>query len=175
MEYVRIQLRFAVAFALLRHNVQQYRSFGLLCKFQRFADLLQVMPVDGTKIFESQFFEQNSVDDRIFDRVPGMLHPGYHAFADERHFRNIFLYLSFHGDVLPRTAQSAQIVRQPSDVRGNGHSIVVEHDDDLRIEMGRIVEGFKSKPSCHGTVAYDGHYLVILSRKIPRSSKPQPQ
>ena len=70
VEFIRILLRRSVAFALLRHHVDENRAGGLLCQFQHLHGLRKIVAVHRSEIGEAQFLKDDAAgQQRVFDPV----------------------------------------------------------------------------------------------------------
>ena len=61
--------------------------------------------------------------------------------------------------------------RHAPDCLGNGHAVVVEHDEDVRVEDLQAVESLVDEAVVEGTVANEGDYMAALPLQIARLRK----
>ena len=65
-----------------------------------------------------------------------------------------------------RFAQQAQILIQAAVVLGDGHIIVVDKDDEVAVQLGRIVERLERFAAAERTVADDGYHIAVLALEV---------
>ena len=75
---------------------------------QRFAEFLDVVTVDRADILPSQFLENDSVDDGVFDVLFGVMDTRYDALTDNRNLGKSSLDLRLCMDVFVGTGDSAE-------------------------------------------------------------------
>ena len=63
-------------------------------------------------------------------------------------------------------AELAEVVIESAMVFGNGHLIVVDDNDEVGTEFGGPVETLEGFATAEGTVAYDGHYVIVAAGEV---------
>ena len=158
-----MMLRRKIPLSLVGNDMHHDRLADVLRLFDGCPHGICVHPVNGAQIRDAQILEQHTGKEDGFDLILGS--------ADLLHNLRILVaqgivHLIAKIQIRIRGADSLQILGHSSHVLGNRTVIVVENDDKIRIQPGRIVQAFIGKTSCQRTVSDHGYHRIMLSSKI---------
>ena len=140
METGRIFLRWLVALALFGQNVHQHRVIQLFRLPKHLAELGNVVPVHRPQIGDAHILKEHPRDKQLLDAVLGALdlvdHGRAHHGNPVQGVGHVFLQVV----IAAACSQAVQIARHSAHVLGNGHFIVVEHDDEILLHARRVVQ-----------------------------------
>ncbi len=129
------------------------------------------MPVHRPKIRKAELFEQNAVDQRVFQGVSHFCQPVHHAVADSGDLLKSPLELVLKAVVAFGNAQFAEVVFKAARALPDRHFIIVEDDDGLCLGIAQVVQRLVSKTAGHGAVADDGNRLVVFALQVSGGAK----
>jgi hypothetical protein len=162
-----------VAFALLRHDVDQERTVASVAHvLEHRQQVIDIVAVDRADIEEAELIEQRAAGDeaaRIFldgDRAL-LQHAAWQALGDLAH-PMAQAPIGWPGH------PARQIGRQRTDRRGDRHIVVIEHDDQPRVHGAGVVHRLIGHAGRHGTVADHGNNVVLLAFEIAGDGHAEP-
>ena len=160
-----IGLRWCVAVALLcqaMHNHRTGESGGLpQTPFQ----LLNVVTVDRTNVFQAEILEHSLRREHVLDALFHTVQRVEHGFADHWGAGECTSPPAQHSFVAASGAQRRQMIGEPANGRSVRSRIVVDHDDHWPISGGNVVEGFPGHTAGQGPIA-DYRDNFAISRLI---------
>ncbi len=161
--------RQGIALALLRDDVQELRAFQFADVAQRIQQHVQVVAVDGADVVEAEFLEHGARRDHAFDVLLGALGELQHG----RHALQHLLAAAPHRGIETAGHQLRQIVVQRADRARDGHVVVVEDDQQVRIHRARVVQRLERHAAGHRAVADDGHRALVGAAQFGRDRHAQ--
>ena len=63
--------------------------------------------------------------------------------------------------VAARDAQVGEVIAQSAHIGVDRHVVVVEHDEQVVLEDGGIVEALECQATADGSIANDGHHFAV--------------
>ena len=141
--------------------MQDARSMQVFQALQGKDHLLDVVPVDGTEIPESQGLEEGAA--RFADQVrlcvlghllDGIAELGLAQAVPERGFQPV---------VGGTGGELQQVIVQGAQVPVDGLVVVVQDNEDVGLGAAGVVQSLKRKAAGHGAVADQGYHLLLAS------------
>src|SRR5512139_2143380 len=120
------------------------------------------MAVERADVVEPEVHEEAARKEETLDAALGPLGDLGHGLADSRNpFQDCLCLLL---ELLEESAgqDPAQVVREGAHIGRDGHFVVIENDDEILLEMARVVEALEGKPACESAVADDGNHFETL-------------
>ena len=158
VELHRIVFGRFVAVPLMRNHMHhRHRAVSLFRLPQCVFQLLEIVPVNRTKITESYLVPEHRGKNKTLDAVVHALDQLVYELSG-RYFLRQRGHSANHRLVLRMRNQLLAPVRQKADVLRNGHAVVVKHYDHLlRVEMHDVVQRLEAGAGCHRAIAHDGN------------------
>ncbi len=172
--FVRRRLGGGIALALLGDDVQQDRTLaiGVAHVPQHREEVVQVVPVDRTRIIEAELLEQRAA---MSDHVAGEFLGANRLLVDAARQALRDLAADFaQGHIGTSGQQPREIGRQGPDRRRYRHIVVVEDDDEIGIHRAGIVHRLVGHTGGHRPVADHAHDMVRASFEIARHRHAEP-
>ena len=121
----------------------------LLRHLKRLAELLDIVPVDGSDIVKSEIFEPRI---GIYNALQCALYikRGIRKLVSDK--RNMFQELfcmRFHAVIFGFCSDDGEITRHRADIFGDRHLVVVEHDYEPVVRSAGVVERFIEHSAGH--------------------------
>ena len=147
----RVGLRRRVAFSLPRDDVQELRSSQRLEVAQRRQQRREIVAVDGADIVEAELLEERPRHDQSLDvllcaarELPHRGHPAQRLPAALAHAR-----IELSGEHL------GEALGEGAHVGGDGHLVVVEHHEEVGLDVAGVVERLERHAAGETPVADD--------------------
>ena len=148
-----------IALALLRHDMDQHRALGIVAHIaQHRQQMVEGMTVDRADMVEAHLLEQRAAGDvaaRMFDGA------GDGAVDRLAEIGRQFLAEIAEAHIGAAGGEARQIGAHGAGRRGDRHVVVVEDDDQPRIERAGIVQRLIGHAGRHRAVADDGNDVAI--------------
>ena len=168
-------LRGLVALALDRLDVDDDRP----ARVDRLADALaqrvHVVPVHHADVREAQLLEEHAGHEERLHRLLDVLAQPVRLAADRGDLGDALL------EVLAQAGQgrvepdAVEIELQGADVGADGHLVVVDDDDQRRVQVPGLVERLEGDAAGERAVAQDADDVAaVATRDAPRLDEPQP-
>ncbi len=131
------------------------------------------MPIDRTEVGKAQVLEELAVDEQgfygVFDGIDRVVQRRAHARdALEEPGR-----AALEAPVPPIGAQAVQVFGQRAHVLGDGHGVVVEHDDERQLRAAGVVERLDIGAVHERAVPDQGDAVVVLPAQARCARKAQ--
>ena len=118
---------------------------NFLCRFESFHKVGDVVAIDVADVLKTKFIDQGSgqygCSDRIFYGFRGTTQRSTNAW----HALECIAYLFFPMLIALSLFDAVKIATQAADSRSDRHAVVVEQNDERRLQMACLVDGFH----CH--------------------------
>ena len=168
VKFAGILFRRRKAFPLYGQNVnEQRRALLLPVCIKQHGKFFDVVPVNRADVLEPHFLKHCGMIQRTpkcrFHRLDACLDGAAH---DRRGVQERF-YIPFCFEITRAGAQLGKILRHRTDVFGNGHFVVVEHDDQI-VQATDIVHALIDHATGKSAVSHDGNDLARLMPKLLR-------
>jgi hypothetical protein len=152
------------ALALDRVDVDDHRALRLERVADRPSKGADVVAVDDAHVGEVELLEHQPRRRIGLDRGLQLRANPFEARAEpERQLREHLLHVLAGVVELRVQADALEIARQRADVGRDRHPVVVQDDDDGRLEAAGVVQGFIGDPPGEGAVADDRHHAAVLA------------
>src|SRR5262245_34022807 len=145
----------------------------VLYLFQRVDQALQMMAVDRTNVVEAQFMKQKSRDHKGLHGVNHVLADLDEARTDARNSEQHRLDFLLKSVIYLTSHDAVQIPRNGANIGRNRHFIVVQDDQQLLLQMARLVDSLERDASGKPSVTDDRHHVVVLMLQVASDSHAQ--
>ena len=118
------------------------------------------MTVDRADVAEAHFLEQHAAVEEGFD---GFLKLAKHMFDRLANHGDLVeqpRHITLHAVVERSHTRIVEVLRESSDARANTHFVVVQNDEQIFFQPGRVVHGFEDNTGGQSTIADHGHRLA---------------
>ena len=162
VEFPRLTLGRRVAVPLLRADMDEHRALHLPRPFERGGELREVVPVHRAEVGEAHVLEHRGVGQHgLFESCFERVIEAVERTSDRRAAQCVVVRL-LEGEVFRLCAQAREMLAHRADVAVDGHTVVVE-DNDQRLAGGAgVVESLIGKAAGERAVADEGKHAVIL-------------
>ena len=164
-----VLFRRGVALALFGDDVQETWALDVLEALQGLDQHVHVVAVDGADVVEAKLFEQRAGDDHAFD----MLFGAPRQFPDAGHPAQDFFAFFAHGRVEPAGQDLGEVVVHRPDVGRDAHVVVVQYDQQVRVDGAGVVHGLVGHAAGDAAVADDGDHVVAAALELVGDGHPQ--
>ncbi|MNV03735.1 hypothetical protein D3C71_940150 [compost metagenome] len=161
-----------VAFALGGHDVQQLRALGVFQALEGGQQQRQVMAVDRAGVVEAHLLEGSGGHEHAF--------PLFFPAFDEARRRAVLVaedLLATFAQRIERAAGggAAEHLGQSTDRFGDGHVVVVEHDQHVRlvVHAAGVCQCFERHAGGHRAVADHRDHLAVIALALARDGHTQ--
>src|SRR2546429_9151476 len=126
-----------------------------------------MMTIDGTDVIKSQFVEEEPGNHEGFhgiDHVPANFYKTRtNAGNGKKHAFDFLLkpVINLAGH------DSIQISCNGSNVRRDGHFVVVKNDQQLLLQMAGLVDPFQSNPTGGTSISNNGYHVMVSPLQVP--------
>ena len=124
------------------------------------------MSVDRTDVAKAHFLEQHAAVQERFDRVFELAQHVLGRLADDRQLVEQPGDVALEPVVKRRDAGLVEILSQAADAGADPHLVVVEDDQQVFFQAGRVVHRFEHDAGGQGPVAQDGHGAAVSSTGV---------
>ena len=142
-------------------NMKKDRMIVRLRHFQCINQRVQIVAVNRAVIAETQIFKEGIFIYALSDFGINRGKCSYNIRADFRNFGKRTRCPVFKCIILRRGSYRSKVFRHCSDIRTDGHIVVVKNDNQVIALV--IVERLVCKTACQRTIADNGNYLVLFT------------
>src|SRR6185369_8572108 len=130
--------------------------------FQSLLKLVQVMPVDRSDILKAERLEKHPRSEYAFQCLLGPFRHFESMFAEV--VKSLQKALDILLDLVNKFVGDGAVhkVGECPDIFRDRHLVVIQDDDQVLVQMTRLVQTFERHAAGHGTVADDRYHLVPL-------------
>ena len=169
MEPHRVVFGRLVSRALLGYDVHEHRAVGVERRAQYVAHRPDVVPVDGRRAQDAKLFEHHGLGhEEVLHRILHAAPEIDERLADRAALLERFLRAVTRLTIARRRPNGPQVTHERPDVAGNGHLVVVEHDDDGQLQLSDGVERFEGHAARKRRVADQRHDLLVRTAQVAR-------
>ncbi len=170
MEPLAVGLLQGEAFALFGDHVHHAGAVERLHEIEGAQHGVDVVPVDGPEVAESQLLEQHARRPEVLDALLDRLRELHHGLAADQVRRPLdeVLHVLAHPVGERARDRRAEVLVDGADVGGDRHAVVVEHHDDVALGMARVVHRLVGQSAGERTVSHHGHHVVGISLEVAR-------
>src|SRR5690349_8449510 len=143
--------------------VKDLRSLNILQIAEDGYQMIYIMAVDRTEIPQIQRFKkialcQQGGLDPVLELGDDLLS----TLSEIGKLAEQFPYVVLDLVISARRCYVCEIVLQCPDIRVDGHTIVVEDDQQVCVRNTRVIHSLESDPARHCAIAYNGNMLTVL-------------
>ena len=162
----RIVLRRCIALALRREDMHENRMIDLFRLLDGPLHLTDVVTIDRPEVGDAHILEQHTRNEELLQRVLRPLHPLYELWSDARHAHQRTADIDLQLIITTVRTQSVQVLRHTADISGDRHLVVVQHDDEVFLHLGCVIESLIRETAGQCAVTDDGHDGIVLALDI---------
>ena len=170
----RVGRRRMVSMAFLGHHVQQHGSVQVLDHVQVLSEDGDVVAIDRPDVTETKILEQHASVQTGFHAFFQLRQKPFRRIAQQRNFVQHANHFGLQSGIKRRGPQAIQVAGNAADPRTDGHFVVVQDNQQIRIGHGRVIHRFEDDTRREGAVADDGHRMtVVFSQQAIAASQSQ--
>ena len=155
VELRRVFLGRTIAPAFHGADVQDDRTIDGLRTAEGVPERAEVVSVDGAHVVEAHIFEHVTGIEPVFQELLDADDAFDRRVAHDRDFFEGILDFVLEEVVSGVRADGREVHRERTHVRRDGHLVVIQDDDEFRVFVARVVEGFIDEAAGEGAVADD--------------------
>ena len=159
--------------ALLGEHMHQNWPLHPLGRIENSGHGTDVMTVHRPKISNAHVFKKHAGDHQLLKTAFGPAKGVDSALSPFGAVESI-VYSLLQVQIAGGSADIIQILGHASHIFGDGHVVVIEHNDKVGLQFGGIVQRLICHAPCEGSIPYDRDYGILPSIDIPGFHKPQP-
>ena len=166
VESGRMTLRRGIAFALLGDGMDHHgpvHSSGFLDHPYQSRN---VVPVHRPQVCNAHVLKEHTRNHQLFEAALYPADPRHHIVAPGDTPQSL-IDPPFQIQIAVGCTDIVQIFGDTSHILGDGHIVVVEDDNEIGLQLPRIVQRLICHPPRHGPVADDGHHGLVQPLDIP--------
>ena len=139
MELLWRTLGKVIALALESIDMEKYGFVILLRHLKRFAELLDIVPVDGSDIVKSEILEPRIGIDNALQCALYIKCGIRKLISDDRDMFQELFGVRFHAVIFGFCSDDGEITRHRADIFGDRHLVIIEHDYEPVVRSAGVV------------------------------------
>ena len=159
--------RRSVALSLFGQNMHQHRMIDLLCLPDHLLHRLDIVTVHRSQVGNAHIFKQHAGNQQLLDGIFGLLQLLHQSIADHRNGAQEGADRKLQLIVALIRTNAVQISGHAADIFRNGHIVVVQHDDEILLHAGSIVQTLIGHAAGQGAVSDHGNHCEFLVLNVP--------
>ncbi len=168
VELAGVELGRRVALALDRAHVEEDRAGDLLEVLEQADEAAQVVAVERPEVLEAQFLEEQVRHDEVLEALLDPRGALARLLADQRQQAQQLPDLRLGLAVQRAAGDPRQVLRDAADARRDREVVVVEDDEQVLLQVARVVEALVGEAAGQRAVADHGDDLVVVPHDVAR-------
>ena len=128
-----------ITLALESIDMEKYGFVILLCHLKRFAELLDIVPVNRTDIVKSEILEPRIGIDNALQCALYIKRGIRKLISDDRDMFQELFGVRFHAVIFRLCSDDGKITRHRADIFGDRHLVIIEHDYEPVVRSAGVV------------------------------------
>ena len=141
--------------------------------FEQFNQFRQIMPIYRTNVFKAHTFKHSPFQEQQLCAVSYLFQYGIGRFANNRHHITELFEIIFKRLIPVAGTQGVQMLADSTNIGIDGHLVIIQNNNQVRIFSACIIQRFISQTACHGTITDDSNHMVFSALQISCLSNPQ--
>ena len=169
MKKLLIRFCWRIALPFLCDDMQKCWTFRILEILEHGHEIIDIMPINRTKIIETQSFKKHARCEQRFESIINLMCNFSNAISG---------CIYFSGNVPNMRAQFCsgwrrenlgEIIAEGPNIWSNRHIIIIQYHKQITILHTAIVHCFIDHSTGHGTITNHGNNAIIIIREIASS------